>query len=345
MSGGFPREISRTPRRVVAIGGGTGLPGVLRGLRELVGAKDPSDLTAIVTMSDDGGSSGRLRRNRGLPPPGDVRNCLVALSAEEDLLAGLFQHRYDGGQELNGHNLGNLILAALAEQTGSFLKAVEVSSRVLRTVGRILPVTLDDARLEATTESGLVVRGESAINDCVEAIREVRLSPPDASPAPGVVDAIRDADLIALGPGSLYTSLLPNLVLPSVAKALRETQAVRVLVGNLVTERGEAPELGLDGHLRVIREHAGDVVDALLIHEGEVPNDIVHRYSEEGARPLAEPNAEEFGVHVLSRKLAADGPKLRHESLATAEGLLAAWQSVNTARLMGTTKAAAGDPL
>ena len=138
---------SAVPRRIVAIGGGTGLPGVLRGLRQLVDASEPSNLTAIVTMSDDGGSSGRLRRSRGLPPPGDVRNCLVALSAEEDLLAGLFQHRYDGGEELGGHNLGNLILAALAEQTGSFLGAVEVSSRVLRTVGRILPVTLDDVRL------------------------------------------------------------------------------------------------------------------------------------------------------------------------------------------------------
>ena len=332
------------PRRIVAIGGGTGLPGVLRGLRQLVDASEPSNLTAIVTMSDDGGSSGRLRRSRGLPPPGDIRNCLVALSAEEDLLAGLFQHRYDGGEELGGHNLGNLILAALAEQTGSFLKAVEVSSRVLRTVGRILPVTLDDVRLEATTASGKMISGESAINDCDEPIRELRLSPQDARPASGVVEAIRDADLVALGPGSLYTSLLPNLVLPEVAQALRETRAVRVLVGNLVTEPGECPDLGLAGHVRVLCEHArGDVVDVLLIHDGEIPADVRARYRAEGTQPLEAPEDLPSSVRILSRPLADDGPKLRHESLSTAQALLAAWRTVHDARLMETSFGARGN--
>jgi uncharacterized cofD-like protein len=344
MSPPVPSEAHPGSLRVVAIGGGTGLPGVLRGLRELVDSSTPSNLTAIVTMSDDGGSSGRLRRGRGLPPPGDVRNCLVALSPVEDLLAGLFQHRYDGGHELNGHNLGNLILVALAEQTGSFLKAVEVSSRVLRTVGRILPVTLDDVRLEATTRSGREVLGESAINACGEAIREVRLSPPDASPSPGVVEAIRQADLVALGPGSLYTSLLPNLALPEVARALRETSAVRVLVGNLVTEPGEPADLGLAGHVRVLREHAGgDVVDAILVHDGAVPDDVRDRYREEGAVPLAPPRDADVTVRVFRRALVAGGPKLRHESLATAQGLLAAWQSVRTAKMMEAPLRARGD--
>jgi len=331
---GAPSDRCAAPRRVVAIGGGTGLPGVLHGLRELVDASSTSNLTAIVAMSDDGGSSGRLRRARGMPPPGDVRNCLLALSAEEDLLTGLFQHRYDDGAELKGHNLGNLILAALAEQTGSFMKAVEVSSRVLRTVGRILPVTLDDVRLEATTRDGDVVYGETAINASGEAIREVRLSPANAAPAPGVVEAIREADLVALGPGSLYTSLLPNLALPEVARALRETSAVRVLVGNLVTECGEPHDLGLAGHLRAVRQQGGDVVDALLVHDGEIPADVRERYRDEGAIPLDPPQPGELDIHVFSRCLVARGPKLRHESLATAEGLLAAWQAVNTAKMM-----------
>ncbi len=330
-----PFQRDSVPSRIVAIGGGTGLPGVLRGLRQFVDPSEPSNLTAIVAMSDDGGSSGRLRRSRGLPPPGDVRNCLVALSAEEDLLSGLFQHRYDGGEGLAGHSLGNLILAALAEQTGSFLGAIEVSSRVLRTVGRILPVTLEDARVEAATTNGKVIFGESAINESNEKISRLRLCPRDALPTPGVVEAIHGADLVALGPGSLYTSLLPNLVLPDVARALRETKAVRVLVGNLVSERGECPDLGLAGHVRVICDHVGsDVIDALLVHDGEIRADVLDRYRSEGVRSLDAPDDLSSGVQVLSRPLVDDGPKLRHEPLATAEGLLAAWRTVRDARTM-----------
>lgn len=341
MSVGRSPAAGTVPRRIVAVGGGTGLPGVLRGLRQLVDPSEPSNLTAIVTMSDDGGSSGRLRRDRGLLPPGDVRNCLVALSAEEDLLAGLFQHRYDGGEELAGHNLGNLILAALAEQTGSFLKAVEASSLVLRTVGRILPVTLDDTHLEATTVSGRLIAGESAINACAEEIRELRLSPPDARPAPGVVEAIREADLVALGPGSVCTSLLPNLVLPEVARALRETQAVRVLVANLVTEPGEDPRGGIDGHLRLLNLHVGGpVVDALLFHAGAIEDDVRARYRAEGAWPLDAPANLPAGVRLLTRCLLDRGPKLRHASLATAEGLVAAWKVVSAQRRLAATGSA-----
>lgn len=233
---------ARVPRKVVALGGGTGLPMVLRGLRRLAIEGGIRDLTAVVAMTDDGGSSGRLRRIRGLPPPGDVRNCLVALATEEDLLAGLFQHRYDGGEEIGGHSLGNLILAALAEQTGSFLKAVEVSSRVLRTAGRILPATLQDVSLEAVMEDGSRVTGETQIAASRKRIRRISIVPESAEPTPGIVRAVENADLVVLGPGSLFTSVIPNLAVDGIASALRRTAAVRVLAANLVSERGEAWE-------------------------------------------------------------------------------------------------------
>jgi uncharacterized cofD-like protein len=329
------------PARVVALGGGTGLPAVLRGLRGLAENGNGQSLTAIVAMSDDGGSSGRLRRSRGVPPPGDVRNCLVALSAEEDLLAALFQHRYGGAEELGGHSLGNLILAALAEQTGSFLKAVEVSSRVLRTVGRILPVTLEDVSLEAVLEDGTRACGESAIGACRKGIRRVRLQPVSARPTPGVVEAILEADLIVLGPGSLFTSVIPNLVLEEVARALRTTRAVRVLVGNLVSERGEGAGLGLREHVQLVESHAGGrIVDALLVHDGVIDGEILGRYRAEGALPLSLSPAGIEGIEVLRDDLLGPGPKLRHDPARTAAGLLAAWRRVR-ARSGGTGDARA----
>lgn len=300
---------------------------MLRGLRRLMLDGEEFDLTGVVAMSDDGGSSGRLRRSRGLPPPGDVRNCLVALSAEEDLLAGLFQYRYEGEAELGGHSLGNLILAALAERTGSFLKAVEISSRVLRTVGRILPVTLEDVRLVARLDDGSRIVGESAIGGCRRRITHVALEPETAVPTADAVKAITEADLVVIGPGSLFTSVLPNLVLSDVARALRETPAVRVLVGNLVSERGEASGLGIEDHLRIVEEHAeGRIVDVLLVHEGEIDEATRKRYEAEGVTPLRLAESSVGGRRVVRRDLLDDGPKLRHDPRATASGLLAAWE-------------------
>jgi len=317
------------PRRIVALGGGTGMPAVLRGLRPIASDADAEALTAVVTMSDDGGSSGRLRRSSGLPPPGDVRNCLVALSDAEELLSALFQHRYAGGEELEGHNLGNLILAALAEQTGSFLKAVEVSSRVLRTTGRILPVTLSDVTLEARLEDGSRVVGESAIGSCTGKIDRVALLPESARATPGVVEAIHSADLIVVGPGSLFTSVVPNLVLEEIREALRETRAVRILIGNLVSERGEAAGLDLGDHLRVIERHAGGrVIDALVAHDGAVDETMRRRYRAEGATPLQPPVEDPDGIHVTRANLLAAGPKLRHDAAATRTALLSAWREI-----------------
>jgi uncharacterized cofD-like protein len=319
------------PRRVVALGGGTGLPAVLRGLRAFVNGGDIGALTAVVAMTDDGGSSGRLRRTMGVPPPGDVRNCLVALSEEEGVLADLFQHRYGGTEELGGHNVGNLILAALAEQAGSFLKAVELSSRVLRTAGRILPVTLEDVILEAVLEDGSRLLGESKIARSTRKIRRVLLRPSTAAPTPGVVEAILDADLVVLGPGSLYTSIVPNLVVEAVGEALRSTGAPVILVANLVSEKGESAGLSLTDHVTVIEEHGGGgIVDAVIVHEGRIDEGTLARYRSEGAFPLAWPDGRPRGdLRVFKRSLLGQGPKLRHDSVLTAEALVAAWLALS----------------
>jgi uncharacterized cofD-like protein len=313
----------------VALGGGTGLPAVLRGLREFVSLGEVRSLTAVVAMTDDGGSSGRLRRTMGVPPPGDVRNCLVALSEDEGVLASLFQHRYGGTDELGGHNVGNLILAALAEQAGSFLKAVELSSRVLRTAGRILPVTLDDVRLEAVLEDGSRLVGECEIARCARRIRKILLDPSDAPPAPGVCEAILEADLVVLGPGSVYTSIVPNLVVREVGEAIRRTRATVILVANLVSERGAAAELGLADHLAVIEEHAaGPIVDAIVVHEGLVDELTEARYRAEGSRPLSWPQEGPSHVRIFRRHLTGVGPKLRHDPAKTAEAVVEAWGSL-----------------
>jgi uncharacterized cofD-like protein len=302
------------------------MPSVLRGLRRFVTTGQIASLTGIVTMTDDGGSSGRLRRTRGLPPPGDVRNCLVALSEEEDLLAALFQHRYNGSEEIGGHTVGNLILTALAEQTGSFLKAVEVSSRVLRVVGSILPATADDVVLEATLEDGSVITGETAVASCEKQIRRIRLRPGDVSATPGVVDAILSADLVILGPGSLYTSLVPNLVVSEIGTALRQTSGQVVLAANLVSERGEAAGLHLADHIHVLEDHVGgQFLDAVLVNDGPVDPEILSRYREEGALLLEWRQKSDAGLRILTKNLIAEGPKLRHDPRATCEGLLELW--------------------
>jgi uncharacterized cofD-like protein len=328
MSGSIPIETSLhgPPTKVVALGGGTGLPMVLRGLRTLVNRGEVTDLIAVVAMTDDGGSSGRLRETRGLPPPGDLRNCLTALSAEEDLLAALFQHRYSGTEEgLGGHNLGNLILAALAEQTGSFMKAVEVSSRVLRTMGRILPATLDDVVLEATLDDGTRITGETNVTGCGSTVRRIQLRPETARPTPGVVDSIREADLVVIGPGSLFTSVVPNLVVAGVGRALAETDAVVVFVANLVSD-SESRNLSLRDHVEIVERHAGGpVIDAVLVHEGVIDEATLARYRAEGAYPLRWPDDGSDRFRIVRRNLLAGGERLRHDPAATAAGLIAAW--------------------
>ena len=325
------------PERIVAIGGGTGLPVVLRGLRRIVPGRTSAEMTAVVTMSDDGGSSGRLRRTMSMPPPGDVRNCLVALAEEESLLAGLFQHRYNRSDELGGHSVGNLILAALAEQTGCFLKAVEMSSRVLRTVGRILPATQEDIRLKAVLDDGSSVIGETKVGSVDQRIRRISLVPEEVRPAPGVVEAILAADLVVIGPGSLFTSILPNIVVPGIAEALHRTNAAVVVVANLVTQPGETARMDLADHLQVIEDHAGGrIVDGLLANSDPIDEVVLERYRAEGASPLSWTRAYRNGILVEQRSLLAPVPKLRHDPEATANGLVALWSALRRAAFPAT---------
>lgn len=319
--------IPRRPERITALGGGTGLPAILGGLRELVVSGELSSLTAVVAMTDDGGSSGRLRKTRRMPPPGDIRNCLVALAMDQDLLTGLLQYRYEGPEELGGHTVGNLILTALAEQTGSFLSAVEVSSRVLRTAGRILPATLEDVVLEAALDDGSLIRGETRIGCCNRRIRRIKISPSDAKPTPGVIESIERADMIILGPGSLYTSIIPHLALREIADALQRTAALRVLVANLVCEKGESSGLDLPGHLAVLEDHAGGpIIDAVVVNSGSIAADTIRQYEAEGTYPLYWPNGGDHGVHVVRKNVLAKERKLRHDPKATVDALLTAWR-------------------
>jgi uncharacterized cofD-like protein len=265
------RRLGRGPK-VVAVGGGTGLSSLLRGMKHRTG-----NLTAIVTVADDGGSSGRLRRTLGLPPPGDVRNCLAALSDDEDLLTQLFQYRFSGEGELQGHSFGNMLIAALAGVTGSFERAVLEAGRVLAIRGQVLPATLVDVSLVADKAHALDaqafrIEGESSIPTVPGLVRRVHLEPNDAPAYPEAIRALLAADLIAIGPGSLYTSILPNLLVPEIADAIRASRAFKVFICNIATQVGETDGYDGAGHLRALEEHTGrGLVDLMLVNQCPPP--------------------------------------------------------------------------
>jgi uncharacterized cofD-like protein len=263
--------------RLVALGGGTGLSTMLRGLKEYT-----SNITAIVTMADDGGSSGMLRKE-GMLPPGDLRNCIAALAETETLMEELFQHRFSGLGELKGHSLGNLIVAAMFEKTGDFQSAVENTARVLAVRGRVLPSTLDDVRLGAVLKNGEEVIGQSKINSC-EDIARVFLIPENPRALPGVVEAIQDAEIIVLGPGSLFTSILPNLLVPEIAAAIKASHAPKIYVCNVMTQPGETGGYNATDHVRALIHHIGpNVITHVLVNSGKVPAEILERYHKTGA--------------------------------------------------------------
>ena len=296
----------------MALGGGTGLAALLRGLKRRVGA-ELAGLTAIVAVTDDGGSSGRLRRDFGVLPPGDVRNTLAALADDTDLLTRLFQYRFAGGEGLEGHSFGNLFLAALTELTGDFPQAILTAERVLSVRGRILPATLDSVHLRGFGASGRVYEGETLIGRSGERLERIELVPAGRPAYPPALEAIAAADLVLLGPGSLYTSILPNLLFPEIAEALRATPAPVVLVLNLMTQPGETD--GLDGldHLGAIESHLGaGIVDAVLVHGPEIAAERLAPYREEGAER----------VPIDASALRARGLELLEADLLAAEGLV-----------------------
>lgn len=333
--------------RVVAIGGGTGLPNVLRGLRPLLcGAVDSPDtgrdrLVAIVATSDDGGSSGKLRAQFNIIPPGDIRNCLAALSDNHALIADIFQYRFGAGDGLNGHTLGNLVLTALADVMSDFPRAVEIAARVVGARGTVLPATSEVVTLVAEFEDGRVLSGETAIAAAGGRILRVSLLPERPRFVPETCEVLRRADVIVAGPGSLYTSILPPLLVPQVSDAVRRSTGMRVLVANLMTEPGETDGYSVLEHVLTIERHLdAQLFDYVIYNTMPVPDALAAQYAEGGARPIVtgafELNAlEKLGIQPIGVPLVSEHPagKIRHhpERLAAAvtalaQGKLGAWR-------------------
>ena len=327
-----------SPMRVVAIGGGTGLSTILRGLRRHVAvpgqptpeAQPIADLAAVVTVTDDGGSSGRLRRDFNMLPPGDLRNCMVALSEEEDLLVRLFSHRFRAGDALEGHNFGNLFVAALTEVTGDFGQAIQLASKILSTRGHIYPVTTANATLVARMDDGSLVRGETNITASHKHIAELMLEPPEAAALPETLEAIERADLISIGPGSLYTSLITNLLVQGIPAALASARGVRVYVCNLMTQANESLGLSASQHIERIYDHArAPIFDYALINTATFSAETLARYSAESASAIeADIEAvERLGVTAIGGDFALEERVVRHNAARVTGALLALGRS------------------
>jgi len=322
----------RRGARVVALGGGTGLSTLLRGLKEHLAPGCPAglkpciaDLAAIVTVTDDGGSSGRLRRDYRILPPGDIRNCLVALSDDEALLGRLFQYRFHIGRGLRGHSFGNLFLTALSHVSRDFAEAVRLSGQVLAIRGRIFPSTLDNVTLEATFKDGRRLQGETRITRSRKPIRRIALAPRQARPVPEALEAIARADLILLGPGSLYTSVLPNVLVPEIARAIARARGTRVYIANLMTQPGETTGYSLAGHVRAIREHTSRrFLDAVVVNRQPVSPEVARRYRADGAEPVLPDTAplEKLRLRVVCEDLLEEHGVIRHDPLRLARVLV-----------------------
>jgi uncharacterized cofD-like protein len=297
--------------KIVTIGGGTGLSTMLRGLK-----RHTSNLTAVVTVSDDGGSSGRLQKELGVLPPGDIRNCLVALADDEALVTDLFRYRFSEGEGLTGHSFGNLFLAALTGITGNFDEAIKVSSRVLNVKGRVLPATLAMARLCATLADGSVIEGESQISHSTKPIADVFLDPPFAAPLEEVIDAIRDADAIVLGPGSLYTSIMPNLLVDRIAREVESANAVKIYVCNVMTQPGETDAFTASAHVKTLFDRAHARVCDVVVVNDQLPRKLRDAYAEEGQLPVEVDTAEieKLGVRVVRAAVISETQNVRHDS-------------------------------
>lgn len=316
----------------VAIGGGNGLSTLLSGLKRFVHARDTEpvwldDLSAIVAVSDDGGSSGRLREELQMLPPGDIRNCMVALSEDSRLLSKLFKHRFRGDGDLGGHSFGNIFLAALAEMTGDFAEAVKLSSEVLASKGHIYPATVADVRLAADLHDGNTVKGETNISKVGHNVKRLYLEPADCKPMPETLAAIAAADVVSIGPGSLFTSLLPPILVDSVADAIAASPATKVYVCNLMTQPGETDGFTARHHLEIIRDYAPQIeFDYVIVNDHPISTGQADKYADEGAEQIGvhgsiSPDTIE-GAEIVYGNLLDDGEMVRHHPEKLAQVLL-----------------------
>lgn len=314
------RRLNRGPA-VVVIGGGTGLSVLLRGIKSVT-----SNITAVVTVADDGGSSGRLREDFGIIPPGDLRNCLVALADTEPLMEKLFQHRFSGSGGLAGHNFGNLFIAAMTQVLGDVELALKESSKVLAVRGQVLPSSTQTIRLVAEMADGTLIEGESQIPLANKTISRVSIVPEDAHPVQAALDAIHDADAVVLGPGSLYTSVLPNLLVQGVADALRQTQAVKIYICNVMTQPGETDGFSASQHVKAIYDHIGPgIIDYVVVNVQEVASNLKEVYARQGAYPVVADVAEleALGVKTVRANLISETNLVRHDPLQLSRTIIA----------------------
>jgi uncharacterized cofD-like protein len=308
----------KPPLRIVAIGGGTGLSSLLHGLKQI---SSPLDITAVVTVTDDGGSSGRLRRDFDILPPGDIRNCMVALSQDEALLSKLFQYRFQSGTGLKGHSFGNLFLTALTHISGDFSLAVKQSAEVLKIRGHIFPSTAENVQLEAVLEDGSLVCGETRISKSRRHIATIRLKPRYCKPLPETLDAIAAADLITLGPGSLFTSVIPNLLVAGIPQAIRVSRATKAYFVNLMWQPGETIRFRASDHLRAIHQHAGGkLIDIAVVNCSPIRPAARRRYAREQVEPVENDieNIRSMGIRVVEAELLKKSEVVRHDPLNTA---------------------------
>lgn len=313
------------PVKIVAIGGGTGLSALLRGLKGYSlrnpDNANPIDITAVVTVTDDGGSSGRLRRDFSVLPPGDIRNCMVALSEDDALLSELFEYRFAAGRGLKGHSFGNLFLTALTNVTGDFLRAIRVSSEVLAIHGHIYPSTPSNVTLEAKFVDGTTVVGESRISRVRKRIDKIALKPSGCKPLKETLRAIAEADLITLGPGSLYTSVIPNLLVDGISAAIRRSRAHKTYFGNLMWQPWETMHYSAADHVEAIYRHGGKgLIDSLVVNTRHIGGDRRRHYAAQRVFPVEidVPRLQDLGVEVVGRNLLDRGEKIRHSPEALA---------------------------
>ncbi len=314
------RKLNRGPK-VVAVGGGTGLSMLLKGIKHIT-----NNITAVVTVGDDGGSSGRLREEMGVLPPGDIRNCIAALADDEDLVTKLFQYRFKTGEGLEGHSFGNLFLTALCSITGDMVRAVKESSNVLSIRGRVLPSTLDDMKLGAEMEDGRIIHGESNIPEAHGRIKRLFTEPKDCKALDDVISAIRDAELIILGPGSLYTSVIPNLLIKEISHEIAKSNAKKIYVCNIMTQPGETDGYNVSDHVNALMKHAEsrNIIDTVLVNDF-LPSNLAKKYQMSGSYPvrLDYENLKKLGVKLFSKKLIEDSKEglVRHSSNRVARAI------------------------